>query len=568
MRNKWLRPFLGAALAAGCVWILDAARAPSASAADFPANPVAKPGWVLTADDEFNGADLNQQLWFPYYLPHWSTRELTKANYALQNGSLVLKITPEMQPWDPVKDAGTVISGIQTGEKDWLHRWTNYSAVNHHEDTVQNFLQKYGYFEIRAKVQKGSGIHSAWWMIGFQQDQNQATGENTMNAEMDIFEILGKTPSSDLINLHPWSDSTLSSSSNTVAAGADLSQDFHVYGFEWDETNMKFYVDNQLVKTINQSPNYPMMTLLGLYEKRNGGWTGAFDPNVPYPKKFEIDYFRAYQKSPDNPLFSVYREGEDAYLYGAAKVNGLASASNQRVAGFIGGGVGNTAEFKDIYAPAAGRYPIQIGYVSGENRDLYVQVNNDTPILLSGLNSGSWSSRGTITAEVGLNNGLNTIRFFNDMAYAPDIDFFTIGEVNKARTAAVTASSQNNSYPAANLADANLRTTYQSTNNSGFPQNLTFKWSTDQTLKQVALRSTYGQGQGITSFDIQVSDDGTTGWTTIASSGPLTWNSNNHAAETKIVSFPEASGKKGLRLVVKQANLQWSHFAVNELEVY
>ncbi|MWV47381.1 family 16 glycosylhydrolase [Paenibacillus sp. HJL G12] len=568
MNCKWIKPLLGTICAAGMMLAIEAMVAPSASAADFPANPVGKPGWILTASDEFNGTELNQQLWFPYYLPHWSTRELTKANYEFQNGNLVLKITPEMQPWDPVKDAGTVISGIQTGEKDWLHRWTNYSANNHHEPTVQNFLQKYGYFEIRAKVQKGSGIHSAWWMIGFQQDQDNATGNTKMNAEIDIFEILGRNPSSDLINLHPWSDSTLSSSSNTVSAGADLSQEYHVYGFEWDETNMKFYLDNQLVKIMNQSPNYPMMTLLGLYEKRNGGWTGALDPSVPYPKKFEIDYFRAYQKAPDYPLFSVYREGEDAYLYRNAKVNETNAASGKRVAGYIGNGPENYAEFKDIYAPSAGNYPIQIGYISGENRDLFVQVNNGIPIQLSALNSGSWSSKASVSASVNLNSGLNTIRFFNDSASAPDIDSFTIGAVNKALTATLTASSQNGIYPVANLADANMRTTYQSTNNPTFPQSITLNWSTPQAFSQVALNSTFGQGQGITDFEVQTSDDGITGWTTTATSGTLFWSSNNDTTEKKRLSFSEVNGKKGLRILVKQANLQWKHFAINELEVY
>ncbi|MBP2000165.1 beta-glucanase (GH16 family) [Paenibacillus shirakamiensis] len=567
MKKKWLKPLCVTVAVGSSIWLTNMIAPSTVHAADFPANPISKSGWVLTSNDEFNAADLNQQLWFPYYLPHWSTRELTKANYEIQNGNLVLKITPEMKTWDPIKDAGTVISGIQTGEKDWIHRWTNYTAINHHEETVQNLIQKYGYFELRAKVQKGSGIHSAWWMVGFQQDQN-ASGETKMNAEVDIFETLGNNPTTELINLHPWNDPNITSSGNSASSGADLSQDFHVYGFEWTETNMKFYLDNQLVKTINQSPNYPMMTLLGLYEKRNGGWTGAFDATVPYPKKFEIDYFRAYQKAPDsNSALSVTREGEDAYLYGTTKVTDSAIASGKRVAGYIGSGAANVAEYRDIYATNAGTYPLQINYISGENRNLYVQVNNNSPVLLSNLNSGSWSSKAATNTTVSLNAGLNNIRFFNNDGPAPDIDAITVGTVNKALSASVSAGSQNSAYPIANISDGIVSTTYQSADAPTLPQNITFNWNTPQTLKQISLSSTYGQGQGITNFDIQVSDDGINNWTTIASSGTVSWSSNTATTEKKNFSFSEVSGKKGLRLVVKQANLTWKHFAVNELEI-
>ena len=47
----------------------------------------------------------------------------------------------------------------------------------------------------------------------------------------------------------------------------DVSKDFHVYGFEWQPSGMKFYFDGKLVKETAQSPDYKMTTFLGIYEE-------------------------------------------------------------------------------------------------------------------------------------------------------------------------------------------------------------------------------------------------------------------------------------------------------------
>ena len=42
--------------------------------------------------------------------------------------------------------------------------------------------------------------------------------------------------------------------------------------------------------------NHFQNAVLGIYEHPfEGAWTGNYDPSAPYPKKFTIDYFRAYQ---------------------------------------------------------------------------------------------------------------------------------------------------------------------------------------------------------------------------------------------------------------------------------
>ena len=68
---------------------------------------------------------------------------------------------------------------------------------------------------------------------------------------------------------------------------------YHVYAAEWTPTHIDFYVDNRKLRTLRQSPRYPMQFMLGIYERPSVADAGA--ETGPYPKTFSIDYFRAYQ---------------------------------------------------------------------------------------------------------------------------------------------------------------------------------------------------------------------------------------------------------------------------------
>lgn len=391
------------------------------------AAPWDKEGYTLVTHDEFDTPILNEALWFKWYLPHWNGRDKSLARYDMIDGKLVLKIEKDQVPWDPENDGETVLSGVQTANKDYLHRWSrNYRDPSYPEAAVENHLQKYGYFEIRAKTQKGGGIHTAWWMIGFQDDaKNWDYSKKT--TEVDIFEILGKNTNEGLFNNHKWNDPDTKETKRTVDYGFDSSEDFHVYGFEWTEHDMKLYVDGKLRSTLGTSVSYPMLTMLSLYEKRHGGWTGSFDDTVPYPKTFEIDYFRAYQR---NDMIHRNNEAEHATLHGEVWTDvKFAYASNNRYARYLGNGPENYIEFKNVWVNSTDSYKLNIDYFSGDNRDLYVQINGNAPIKLSQLNSGGWNKIGTVGINSQLLKGNNTIKLYNNDEYAPDIDRLRITEL-------------------------------------------------------------------------------------------------------------------------------------------
>lgn len=133
-------------------------------------------------------------------------------------------------------------------------------------------------------------------------------------------------------------------------------------------------------------------------------------------------------------------------------------------------------------------------------------------------------------------------------------------------TATMTASTQANPGGAPSAAiDDSLDNAYVSADNPSFPQTLTETYAGPKNVSGVTVACEYCQGQGITDFDVQVSVDGTTNWTTVSSSGTLVYSTNSSTVESKTVEFPAQLQVRGLRLVVTAANLTWKHYAVNEM---
>ncbi|MBI5931311.1 MAG: glycoside hydrolase family 16 protein [Chloroflexi bacterium] len=269
------------------------------SSGDFPPNPLEKEGYRLEFHDEFDRPTLDTQKWLPYYLPHWSSRECSAPNYTLEHSNLVLQITQNQQPWCPEFDGPVRCSSIQTGtfsgpvgSKVGQHLFNKALVVKEEQANVQTYTPQYGYFELRAKGLNTSANLAALWMIGYE-DLPERSGE------IAVFELVGNRSGAEKsgvrYGVHPWGDSTLRDEFYEDYFAIDTTR-YHIYGVEWTPSHIDHFIDNVKIKTIYQSPHYPMQFMLGIYELPfEDGWAGAYDPTDPYPKNFVIDYFRGYQ---------------------------------------------------------------------------------------------------------------------------------------------------------------------------------------------------------------------------------------------------------------------------------
>ncbi|MFB6720622.1 glycoside hydrolase family 16 protein [Kribbella sp. NPDC056345] len=283
VHKLWPRPrkLITAAAVLSLAAVAATGAGPVAQAADRPPNPLQKPGWVLDRHDEFNGS-LDSSLWITNYLESRTPQWRSAARYGFRNNALVLRIDDNQPTY--YSDDKMKVSSIQTGQRNGLHKNNRF---DHSIPTVMKYTAKYGYFEIRAKTSARSGLHAAFWMIGKQDTASQS-------AEVDILEPPGRTPRNFNFGMFKWGDPNAQEIHHNIGVGFDIASEMHIYALEWTPTQMKLYVDNVLTKTMNVSPAYPMVFLLGVYE--NAGWTGSVDPSDRRPKEFVVDYFRSYRR--------------------------------------------------------------------------------------------------------------------------------------------------------------------------------------------------------------------------------------------------------------------------------
>jgi beta-glucanase (GH16 family) len=177
--------------------------------------------------------------------------------------------------------------GGKSHTSGWLSTAKGYHYANNVESST-SFHQTYGYFEARCKfptaVGNSKGMWPGFWMLPAADDQSAV--------EYDIVEVLGNAPTKIYQTVH-W-DHYGTKASNTYT-GPNSATGYHLYGFEWDATNIKWYVDDVLTYTQPNRYDGPMFLLLDLAV--GGSWPGAPDASTVFPAYMDVGYVRAYAKN-------------------------------------------------------------------------------------------------------------------------------------------------------------------------------------------------------------------------------------------------------------------------------
>jgi hypothetical protein len=252
-------------------------------------------GYRLVLQDDFDGDGLDPGTWLPFHLPHWSSRAAAAARYEL-GGGLRLRIDANQGPWCPEFDGELRVSSLQTGVCSGpvggtvgQHRFSARAVVRREEPLTVLLAPRYGLFEMRARAVADPDCMVALWMIGVE-DVPERSGE------ICIVEIFGRevAPDHALIGMgvHPFGDPHLTDDFAKVRVDVDV-REVHDYAAEWTPERVRFYVDEHLVRTVEQSPGYPMQFMLGLYEFRDRA-----DPpdGRTYPKEFAVERFRVHAR--------------------------------------------------------------------------------------------------------------------------------------------------------------------------------------------------------------------------------------------------------------------------------
>lgn len=151
-------------------------------------------------------------------------------------------------------------------------------------NTKTSFLQRYGRFEMRARLPRGQGIWPAFWLLP----------QNAWPPEIDIMELLGHEPSRVYFTNH-WGTSASPLSQGSSFAGPDFSADFHTFACEWYPDRIDFFVDGvRRATNINGGiPSVPMYIILNVAV--GGQWPGNPNATTPFPQQMVVDWVRAYE---------------------------------------------------------------------------------------------------------------------------------------------------------------------------------------------------------------------------------------------------------------------------------
>jgi beta-glucanase (GH16 family) len=162
--------------------------------------------------------------------------------------------------------------------------------------TQASFAQKYGYFEIRAKIPHGIGVWPAFWMLA---------NDGGWPPEIDIMEGRGQRPDDLVMTTHwriPTTQKIESCGFDFLLAGA--SNEFHDYGTLWLRDRLIYLIDRKPVSEIKVPVGFddPMYLIVNLAmgSKWFGG-VGVVDGESPQMVEFEIDRISVYQIDQPQP---------------------------------------------------------------------------------------------------------------------------------------------------------------------------------------------------------------------------------------------------------------------------
>lgn len=126
---------------------------------------------------------------------------------------------------------------------------------------------------------------------------------------------------------------------------------------------------------------------------------------------------------PPPPAGKSYEaESAENTLGGQAAARTAAGASGGAVVGYVGNGAANYLQFANVMGGTAGSHKVTVYYASAAARATTISVNGGAAVTVNPPSTGGWDTIGSITVNLTLTAGANTLRFGNPTGWAPDFD--------------------------------------------------------------------------------------------------------------------------------------------------
>ncbi|TWU29830.1 glycoside hydrolase family 16 protein [Bythopirellula polymerisocia] len=236
------------------------------------------PGWELVWSDEFEGTSVDTSKWdiIDWTTPHNNERQAYHPDQVtVSQGNLVLTAT----------DVPYGKKAYRSGKVE--SKWTN----------------QYGRWEVRAKLPRTKGTWPAIWLLP---DPHQTPWPS--QGEIDIMEQRGDKPMI-ITSAYHWGPSprerkflTKKHELSPADRLVDFADGFHTYAVEWDDQELRFFVDdvhhysisNEDTNGFLKSQSAPAEVLLNVAV--GGDYVGKAQPDETsvWPQQMLVDFVRVY----------------------------------------------------------------------------------------------------------------------------------------------------------------------------------------------------------------------------------------------------------------------------------
>lgn len=242
----------------------------------------------ITVIDDFEGPGLREDLWIPHYLPQWTTPDRSAARFRFVPEGLQLRIEEGQPNWRD-EDGELRVSNLQTGvfsgpvgSRSGTHRHRDDGlTVRTDVGTRLLFAPSAGRVEISVTASVDADCMLAAWLVGTEHRTGEESGEICI-FEIDAAAVLADSTTARC-GIKAHHDARLRDDMAVVTLPFTARRP-HTWSVEWGAGRTTIGCEGQVLRVLNQAPDYPLLLMLDLFEI--GPRTG------PYPKTGVLHRFR------------------------------------------------------------------------------------------------------------------------------------------------------------------------------------------------------------------------------------------------------------------------------------
>ncbi len=266
--------------------------------------PIDMSKFTLVWSDEFEGDELDTDKWgFSWWITQRKGGYWHQDMVKVEDGNLVISAEYKDEPLENYYYDYTSTHGIP----DYAPGWYTGKVVSRGK-----FEQAYGYFEVRCKLPKATGLWSAFWLMNDDGVYN-VDGSGKDGTEVDVFESFnykdygwGGDFVTTGIHFDGYGEEEQSASIGKQYLENDPYNEYNTYGVEWSDEEYIFYINGKETGRlgkgdVSENPEYLLLSVEfagsnGVQSSdRHGTGKISKTPAENWPAQFIVDYVRVYQ---------------------------------------------------------------------------------------------------------------------------------------------------------------------------------------------------------------------------------------------------------------------------------